>query len=134
VAIRLRFENSLPVGTKVQVVLLNSLGESVDSFFEGDALQLIAPGIPDFSLAQGHPDAGRVVTATEHEVMIAVTSERARTWMEAGVASIAIDGSLETTGYAGGGVGGGESVRFFPENRLSVSCAMRIELQIDTTP
>jgi hypothetical protein len=118
-------ENGLPVGGRLEAFFADSAGNSLESLFGGAQFVDLVPGMVDFTLPDGHPDAGRVVAAGEGTWDVRLDGATAAFLVESGCDRIVL--RAEATSH---GVEEQRNVRFFPESAISVACAARIDLNI----
>lgn len=125
VTVRVHVENELPVGGRLEAFFADSAGTPLESLFGGALFVDLVPGMVDFTLPDGHPDAGRVVAAGEGTWDVRLDGATAAFLVESGCDRIVL--RAEATSH---GAEAQRNVRFFPESAISVACAARIDLNI----
>lgn len=120
-------DNGLPMETAFQLVFLDSTYAVVDSLFTGQDTQLLlSPGQIDYSLPITDSNHGRVMFPTRTITDIFISKERLDELLDGEISYMVIRLIGST-----GGVGDGELVRFYPEDRLKVQLSAKLETEID---
>lgn len=120
-------DNGLPIETAFQIVFLDSTYSVVDSLFTGqDAVLLLAAGLVDHTLAESHPDHGRVLFPTRRITDVFMSRTRLDELLDGDVSHMIIR-LIGSTSSASNG----ELVRFYPEDRLKVQLSAKVETEID---
>jgi len=125
VTVRVQVDNGLPVGGTLEAFFADSAGTALESLFGADAQVTLVPGAVDFSLPEGHPDAGRVVADGRGVWEIQLSGATAAFLVEAGCDRVVL--RLEATSH---GADVQRNVRFFPESQIAISLAARVDLNI----
>ncbi len=127
VVVRVTVENNLPIGGILEGFFADSLGTPLESIFGGLASVDLVPGQVDFTLPEGHPDAGRVIAPGSATWDVVLDGSTAAFLVESGCDRILLRAS--TTSH---GAEAQRDVRFFPESSIRLACAARLDL--DATP
>lgn len=127
VVVRVTVENGLPIGGILEGYFADSLGTPLESIFGGLSSVDLVPGQVDFTLPEGHPDAGRVIAPGSATWDVVLDGSTAAFLVESGCNRILLRAS--TTSH---GAEAQRDVRFFPESSIRLACAARLDL--DATP
>jgi hypothetical protein len=129
VTLRIAVDNGLPVQIGLQLLLLDSLNNTVDSVFTNqDYENIFESGVIDFSLPISDPDYGKVIQNTKRTTFIVITQEDVQFWLDNEVKKIIVRaiGNTEMSGSQ-------ELVKIYPEYDLDVKVSAKVDTQIDTT-
>lgn len=129
VTLRIRVDNGLPVDIGLQLVLLDSLNNTVDSVFTNqDYSNIFESGVIDFSLPSSDPDHGKVVQNTIKTTNIVIMQQDIQFWLDNQVKRILVR-AFGNTDMAGDQ----ELIKLYPEYNLDVKISAKVDTQVDTT-
>ena len=130
VTMRLRCENALPVGVRVQVVFLNGLGIAIESVavnsFSGT---LIEAGSVSNIGSPDDPGFGRVMNPVAKNVDWVLDREMAQDLVGRDCQQVVVLAMMETTD-----AGNNQDVRFYPEDGLLIELGLRVDFDISWNP
>ncbi|MFT4679459.1 MAG: hypothetical protein ACI84C_000206 [Flavobacteriales bacterium] len=129
VTLRILVDNGLPVDMGVQLVLLDSLNNTIDSVFTNqDFANIFESGIVDFSLPLSDPDHGKVIQNTVRTTAIVVTQNDLQFWLENNVKKVIV------RAFGSSNMGNeDELIKLYPEYNIGVEVSAKVDAQIDTT-
>ncbi len=129
VTLRIAVDNGLPVEIGLQLLLLDSLNNTVDSVFTNlDYENIFESGVIDFSLPPSDPNYGKVIQNTKRTTNIVITQQDIQYWLDHEVKKIIVraNGNTEMSSSQ-------QLVKIFPEYDLDVKVSAKVDTQIDTT-
>jgi|GEM_PF-5844244 len=125
ITVRVAVANGLPVGGTLEAFFADSTGTPLESVFGAEAQVDLVPGTVDFTLPDGHPDAGKVVAEGRSVWDVHLDGTTAAFLVEAGCDRIVM--RVEATSE---GAAAQRNVRFFPESQITLALAARVDLNL----
>ena len=130
VTMRLRCENALPVGVRVQAVFLNGLGIPIESLgLNSSPWTAIEAGSVSNSGSPDAPGFGRVLHPEAKNVDWVLDRELAQNLVGQDCQQVVLLAMMETTDAATN-----QDVRFYPEDGLHIELGVRVDFDITWNP
>jgi hypothetical protein len=125
VVVRISLENYLPIGGTLEGQFAAPDGTVLESIFAGQSSVAFAAGQIDFTLPDGHPDAGRVTAPGSATWDVVLEGPTAAYLVESGC-----DRLILRTVVQSHGAEDQRDVRLFPESSIRLALAARVDFNV----